>query len=267
MEIIARARARGARPVRRHGRLRRPRWRDGHVHHDPHGRASPTGAPTCSPARASSPTPIPRREYEECMHKARALHKALELAAGMNAEEEVAPDDPRHRQLRQLHLQPRAAARGARRRGRGAPQRRAHRRGGARARARGHRRLAGSGHARRRRHLAATSSAPPPRPACRCSACVSATSASPRCTAATICRAPQAGARQDRRDHPRRRGPVRRHPEPVHGDALPLAVRRRRQRARRRSRSQATHARRRHHGRCATASCPSSACSSTPRAC
>jgi anthranilate synthase component 1 len=32
----------------------------------------------------------PESEYEECMHKARALHKALELAAGMNAEEEVA---------------------------------------------------------------------------------------------------------------------------------------------------------------------------------
>jgi len=29
----------------------------------------------------------PAAEYEECMHKARALHKALELAAGMNAEE------------------------------------------------------------------------------------------------------------------------------------------------------------------------------------
>jgi len=32
----------------------------------------------------------PVKEYEECMHKAGALHKALELAAGMNAEEEVA---------------------------------------------------------------------------------------------------------------------------------------------------------------------------------
>jgi anthranilate synthase component 1 len=32
----------------------------------------------------------PAKEYEECMHKAQALHKALELAAGMNAEEEVA---------------------------------------------------------------------------------------------------------------------------------------------------------------------------------
>jgi len=32
----------------------------------------------------------PEKEFEECMHKAGALHKALELAAGMNAEEEVA---------------------------------------------------------------------------------------------------------------------------------------------------------------------------------
>ena len=31
----------------------------------------------------------PATEYEECMHKAQALHKALELAAGMNAEEVV----------------------------------------------------------------------------------------------------------------------------------------------------------------------------------
>ena len=30
----------------------------------------------------------PEREFEECQHKARALHKALELAAGMHA----APD-------------------------------------------------------------------------------------------------------------------------------------------------------------------------------
>jgi anthranilate synthase component 1 len=29
----------------------------------------------------------PEREYEECMHKARALHRALELAAGMNSED------------------------------------------------------------------------------------------------------------------------------------------------------------------------------------
>ena len=40
-------------------------------------------APTCSPAPASSPTRDPEREYEECLHKARALHHALELAAGM----------------------------------------------------------------------------------------------------------------------------------------------------------------------------------------
>ncbi len=32
----------------------------------------------------------PEKEYEECRHKARALHKALELAAGMRAEKEVA---------------------------------------------------------------------------------------------------------------------------------------------------------------------------------
>ena len=67
-----------------------PRWCDGHVHHDPHGRASPTAARTCSRARVSSRTSDPEKEYEECLHKAEALHKALELAAGMHAEEEAA---------------------------------------------------------------------------------------------------------------------------------------------------------------------------------
>ncbi len=32
----------------------------------------------------------PEKEFDECMHKAEALHKALELAAGMNSEEEAA---------------------------------------------------------------------------------------------------------------------------------------------------------------------------------
>jgi anthranilate synthase component 1 len=32
----------------------------------------------------------PEREHEECLHKARALHRALELAAGMHATTEVA---------------------------------------------------------------------------------------------------------------------------------------------------------------------------------
>jgi anthranilate synthase component 1 len=32
----------------------------------------------------------PEREYEECLHKARALHQALELAEGMRHAEEVA---------------------------------------------------------------------------------------------------------------------------------------------------------------------------------
>ena len=30
----------------------------------------------------------PEKEYEECLHKARALHKALELAAGMQRRED-----------------------------------------------------------------------------------------------------------------------------------------------------------------------------------
>jgi anthranilate synthase component 1 len=33
----------------------------------------------------------PEREYEECLHKARALHHALELAAGMHGEDAITP--------------------------------------------------------------------------------------------------------------------------------------------------------------------------------
>ncbi len=36
---------------------------------------------------------VPEKEYEECLHKARALHHALELAAGMHADES-APSAP-----------------------------------------------------------------------------------------------------------------------------------------------------------------------------
>jgi hypothetical protein len=76
----------------------------------------------------------PQREYEETLHKAKALHRALELAAGHAREPRRWRRDPRHRQLRLVHLQPRAAARRSRRRGAREAQRRAHGRGGARAR-------------------------------------------------------------------------------------------------------------------------------------
>jgi hypothetical protein len=35
---------------------------------------------------------VPEKEYEECLHKARALHHALELAVGMHAEDVAAAE-------------------------------------------------------------------------------------------------------------------------------------------------------------------------------
>ena len=108
---------------------------------------------------------VPEREFEETEHKAAALRRAIELAAAPTgsrlapagsptrlARRAGAPrraaDDPRHRQLRLVHLQPRPGAAG---RGRGRP-RRAQRRADP-GRGRGHRRGPGPG-AARDRHLA-----------------------------------------------------------------------------------------------------------------
>ena len=59
------------------------------------------------------------------------------------------------------------------------------------------------------------------------SACASGIRRSPRCSAATVVRAPAPDPRQDRRRAPRRRGRARGHAAAVHRDALPLARRRR----------------------------------------
>ena len=77
---------------------------------------------------------VPEREFEETEHKAAALRRAIELAAGVPEAPAARPraqpasrgraDDPRHRQLRQLHVQPRPGAAGGRRRGPRRPQRR-----------------------------------------------------------------------------------------------------------------------------------------------
>ncbi len=65
--------------------------------------------------RASSPTRIRTAEYEETRDKARAVIRALELAqAGTVAAASM--HGSRHRQLRFVHLQPRAVPRRARRR-------------------------------------------------------------------------------------------------------------------------------------------------------
>ena len=68
------------RPVRGRRRLPPPRRRARHVHRDPHGRPARRRRATSRPARASSPTPIPRAEHEECLHKLAALEAAIDLA-------------------------------------------------------------------------------------------------------------------------------------------------------------------------------------------
>ena len=115
---------------------------------------------------------VPEKEFEETEHKAAALRRAIELAAApldaprpaaveqpREPRRTVAGDDPRHRQLRQLHVQPRPGAPGGRRRRPGRPQRRDRpgRRRGARRRP-GRRSCAGSSSrrgpaTRRRRRL------------------------------------------------------------------------------------------------------------------
>ena len=70
---------------------------------------------------------MPEKEFEETEHKAAALRRAIELAVGRadaprgRAEPAepaggAGPDDPRHRQLRLVHVQPRPGAPGGRRR-------------------------------------------------------------------------------------------------------------------------------------------------------
>ena len=121
---------------------------------------------------------VPESEFEETEHKAAALRRAIEMAAGVpeaprpgSADGGPTPTprlprhrraprhDPRRRQLRQLHVQPRPGAPGRRRRGARRPQRR-HRPGGrrgARRRPRGaparDRHLAGTRRPRRRRRV------------------------------------------------------------------------------------------------------------------
>ena len=79
---------------------------------------------------------VPEREFEETEHKAAALRRAIELAAGGDgpvrapaarpaepADNASEPGhDPRRRQLRLLHVQPRPGARGGRGDGEGRAQ-------------------------------------------------------------------------------------------------------------------------------------------------
>ena len=104
--------------------------------------------------------------------------------------EQVTHAHPRDRQLRLVRLQPGAVPGPARRRVRGAAQRRDRRRRGRRRRRRRHPALARPGHARTAPASASTSSASTPA-SCRSSASASATRRSAWRSAATVTRAPE----------------------------------------------------------------------------
>ena len=79
---------------------------------------------------------VPAKEYQEVLAKSAILRRALEIAGeGCNATEIRARAHAADRQLRLVHLQPRAGVRGAGCRRHGLSQRRDHGRRGARARA------------------------------------------------------------------------------------------------------------------------------------
>ena len=82
----------------------------------------------------------PTAEHHECLNKLAALEAAIDLARRARDDRPGGTDAAR-RQLRQLHVQPRAPVRGARRRRDGDPQRQARRR---RARRRSSRRTSSS---------------------------------------------------------------------------------------------------------------------------
>ena len=105
-----------------------------HLHRDPDDRPRTTASRGSRPARGSSPTRDPSAEHEECLRKLAALERAIDLA-------EAAAVILLDRQLRLVHLQPRAPVRRARRRGRRAAKRRDRRRRGRAARAVAPRRL------------------------------------------------------------------------------------------------------------------------------
>ena len=161
----------------------------------------------------------PASEERETESKAAALLAAAGLAEAIDRGERGAPRDPRGRQLRLLHLQPRADAGGGRGGGRGAAQRRRERRGHAgapAARASCCRPAPGRPEDGRRLRRAA----PPAAPRCRCSASASATR---RWAWLSAPRSIARRALMHGKTSPVRHGgrALRRPAEPVRGDPLP----------------------------------------------
>ena len=106
-----RARAVGPRALRRRGRLSRFRRQPGFLHRDPHGHHVGRARRTCRPAPASSWIRIRRPSTRK-----RATRRARSCARS-SWRSRACDHDRRHRQLRFVHLQPRAVPGRARRRG------------------------------------------------------------------------------------------------------------------------------------------------------
>ena len=101
------ARADAPRHLRRRGRLHRLRRQSRLLHRDPHHHASATASPASRPAPASSPTRTPRPSTRR-----RATRRARCCRRSPWRRRDC---DPADRQLRLVHLQPRAVPRRARR--------------------------------------------------------------------------------------------------------------------------------------------------------
>ena len=94
------------------GRLPRLRGQPRFLHRHPHDRHVRTARRYVQAGAGIVADSNPAAEYEETRDKARALMRALELAQSERAVADA--HDPGHRQLRFVHLQPRAVPRRAR---------------------------------------------------------------------------------------------------------------------------------------------------------
>ena len=99
-----------ARPLRRRGRLPRLRRQPRLLHRHPHASCSSSGRAYVQAGAGIVADSNPTAEYEETRDKARAMIRALELAQSRACE---AAHGAGHRQLRLVHLQPRAVPRRA----------------------------------------------------------------------------------------------------------------------------------------------------------
>ena len=242
MQIISELEALPARDLRGRGRLlpagdRRAR----HVHRDPHARGCSDGVAHLQAGGGIVADSDPAAEHEECLPScARSRPRS-----SWQSRSRTPPRDPPDRQLRLVHVQPRAPVRGARSGGGRAAERRARRRRGGAARSLPSRRLARPRPPGRRRRDAARSSSGCCRRRRR-SASASATRRSSRCCGGEVGYARElvhGKASPVRHDGS---GLFAGLPDPFDGRALPLA---RRDAAAGRARADGIRGRRRGDGR------------------